>query len=94
METVTYGAEIETDYDAAADVLYLSRGAPEPSESERKSKGILLRFSFVGDAPSGVTVVGFRKNHWDRHLAKLAKIVGSHVGIPPHVVEQAIRKGL
>jgi hypothetical protein len=78
------------DYDWKGDVLYVSLGDPCPSESESHDRGVLLRYSFVNDTPSGVTVVGFRKNHWDREIHKLALLIAHHTGGLATAAERAV----
>lgn len=78
------------DYDYPADVLYVSLGHPQASEGEDHPRGIVLRFAVKDNFPSGVTVVGFRSNKWNRDLINLSRLIGAHLGIDPAGVMSAI----
>ena len=67
------------DYDPASDVLYVTAGAPVADEGEDRPGGIVLRYAWQGDAPSGVTVFGFVANGWPQKLDSLAIIIGEHL---------------
>lgn len=67
------------DYDRMADVLYVTLGRPVPDEGEDRPRGIVLRFAIKDDFPSGATVIGFRRNKWDKELLTLSEIIGSHL---------------
>ncbi|HUC18685.1 MAG TPA: hypothetical protein VMA37_13465 [Acetobacteraceae bacterium] len=72
--------EFQADYDSRGDVLYVSRGNPRASESERHDRGVLLRYAFDNGAASGVTIIGYHKNGWGGDLSELAQIVVNHLG--------------
>jgi hypothetical protein len=72
---------LSLDYDGEADVLYAHVGAPVPSEGEDRPRGIVLRFSMKDDAPTGVTVLAFRRNNWHKDLKKLSEIISDHLAI-------------
>lgn len=80
MATLIRHGSYTVDYDRKGDVLYISHGDPRPSESESKDRGILVRYAFGEDSPSAITVIGFRKNHWDRNVKNLGGIVVSYIG--------------
>lgn len=67
------------EYDHLADVLYVSLGPPEPDEGEDRERGVVLRFAVKDNHPTGVTVVGLRRNQWNDRLAELAQIVAAHL---------------
>lgn len=48
------------DYDAEADVLYLSIGAPRPAVGEDIGEGVVLRYDRTANELVGLTVVGLR----------------------------------
>jgi hypothetical protein len=82
------------DYDRMADVLYVSLGKPIPDEGEDRPRGIILRFAMKDNIPSGVTVVGFHHNKWDKDLLALSEIVGLHLMIDPVGVLFALEREL
>jgi len=51
-------ATVTGDFDTESDVLYLSLGEPVPSYSEERPEGIVLRWAYADNGPSGVTIVG------------------------------------
>lgn len=81
------------DYDHRADVLYVSLGKPVADEGEDQPKGIVLRYSANNNSPTGVTVLGFMYNHWDKHLLGLSKLVAEHLSVDPVEVQMAIERG-
>jgi hypothetical protein len=82
------------DYDRMADVLYVSLGKPVPDEGEDRPQGIVLRFAIKDNIPTGVTVIGFRRNKWDRNLLGLSEIIGTHLMIDPVGVQYALLQEL
>ena len=80
------------DYDADADVLYLSLGPPVPSELEDNPAGVVLRWSIQSGEPSGATVVGYRGYSWARRLPDLVSLVARHLHVSAKEAEQAIGK--
>jgi len=48
------------DYDAEADVLYLSVGAPQPAEGVDIGEGVVLRYDPAAREVVGLTIVGLR----------------------------------
>ncbi|MBK5957930.1 hypothetical protein CCR97_06860 [Rhodoplanes elegans] len=74
--------DLRAEYDARVDVLHLMRGeAPVALESDGGPRGVELVFSAAG-VPFGVTVIGYRRNGWDRTAPELADIVASHLEVP------------
>jgi uncharacterized protein YuzE len=53
-------AELSWDYDAEADVLYLSVGKPRPAAGVDVGEGVVLRYDPVRREMVGLTVVGVR----------------------------------
>jgi len=51
---------LEWDYDAEADVLYLSLGAPRAAEGVDVGEGVVLRYDPEQREVIGLTVVGLR----------------------------------
>lgn len=82
------------DYDHMSDVLYVSLGKPIPDEGEDQPRGVIFRFAITGGSPSGVTVVGFRHNGWDKNLTGLSDIVGKHLNIDSIGVLRALQNTL
>jgi len=63
METVRIperSSAVTWDYDAEADVLYLSVGTPRPAVGEDIGEGIVLRYDRKANELVGLTVVGLR----------------------------------
>jgi hypothetical protein len=85
-------ASVQVDFDHASDVVYISSGDPVPDEGEDRPNGVVLRYSLRGNAPSGATVIGFVRNGWNRHLAKLSEIIGGHLNVDPAAVSDAIAR--
>jgi uncharacterized protein YuzE len=81
---------LTADYDADADVLYLSLGPPVPSESEDDPAGIVLRWSLQSGKPSGATVVGYRDYLWPDLISLLVR----HLHVSAREAEQAIEKAI
>lgn len=84
----------QVDYDCASDVLYVSLGNPIPDEGEDRPRGIVLRFSIKDNSPSGVTVIGFRRNKWDKNILDLSELIGRHLTIDKTEVFAAIEHGI
>jgi hypothetical protein len=80
------------DYDRAADVLYVSLGRPVPDEGEDRPRGIVLRFAVEGDRPTGVTVIGFRRNGWNNDLHSLSKLISRHLTIDSNGVLEVLER--
>jgi Protein of unknown function (DUF2283) len=78
------------DYDRHADVLYVSLGKPVPDEGEDRPRGVVLRFSTKDDHPTGVTVIGYRRNGWSNDLQALSRLIALHLTINPNGVLQVL----
>ena len=65
----------------AADVLYLSLGAPRDDEGEDCPDGVVLRYGMNDDLPSGVTVIGYSFFGWAENRLQLAEIVANHLSV-------------
>ena len=64
MEALTIlpvGATTTTEYDAEADVLYISVGAPRPALGVDIGDGLVVRFDEARREVAGLTVIGFRE---------------------------------
>jgi len=72
---------IASDYDAEADVLYLSRGRPEPAFCEIDDDGLILRYSIAGNVRCGVTVMSYRRG-WIEQRDYLANSIAEFLGLP------------
>jgi hypothetical protein len=81
---------IEADYDRHADVLYISLGKPRPDEGEDKPHGVVFRFSIEDGAPSGATVVGYRRNEWDKAVQNLSATIANHLSVSSEDLMTAI----
>lgn len=77
-------------YDNHADVLYVALGSPVPAETDEDDNGLLLRFAVSDGHPCGVTVLGFRKSHWDERVRQLSEAVASHLHLPPVEVQREL----
>lgn len=82
---------IRADYDLRADVLYVTLGPPIECEGDGLDKGIELDYSVSDGKPCGTTVIGFRRNGWQRNMPELARVISQHVHIPEPVISAAIR---
>jgi uncharacterized protein YuzE len=63
METVRIPEKtsaVTWDYDAEADVLYLSVGKPRPAVGEDIGQGVVLRYDRNANELVGLTVIGLR----------------------------------
>lgn len=54
------------DYDATADVLYVSFGKPKPAICVEVNEGDLIRVDAYSDKIVGITVVDFKKRYMVR----------------------------
>jgi len=63
MEAVTIfsGATTTSEYDAEADVLYISVGDPRPALGVDIGEGLVVRLDEVKREVVGLTVIGFRE---------------------------------
>ena len=79
---------LTVDYDRRNDVLYVLDGKPRPAEGEDLPGGIVRRYALDDNSPCGVTIIGYRHNHWPKKVRELAEIIADH--LPPDVdqVEQ------
>ena len=82
-------SNVSADYDRDADVLYVFLGKPVAAESEMVN-GLLLRYAESDDSPCGVTVVGYKSNHWDAKINELAQTIASHLSVKPSEVIDAV----
>ena len=53
--------DVRKQYDAGADVLYVSFGAPIPAYGLEIGNGIVLRLNPVTDELAGITIVDYSK---------------------------------
>jgi uncharacterized protein YuzE len=75
---------LEWDYDAEADVLYLSLGAPRAAEGVDVGEGVVLRYDREQREVVGLTVVGLR--------ARLLKGLASVPAAEPAAVHDRPRR--
>ena len=64
MEALTIlpaGATTTSDYDAQADVLYISVGEPRPALGVDIGGGLVVRFDEAKREVVGLTIIGFRQ---------------------------------
>ncbi|MDP8923089.1 MAG: DUF2283 domain-containing protein [Chloroflexota bacterium] len=64
MEAVTIlpsGAVTTSEYDAEADVLYISVGDPRPALGVDIGDGLVVRFDEAKREVAGLTIIGFRE---------------------------------
>jgi uncharacterized protein YuzE len=66
-------SDVTWDYDAEADVLYVSIGAPRPAVGEDIGEGVVLRYDRDAKEMIGLTVVGLRQ----RLLQGIASVPGT-----------------
>jgi hypothetical protein len=82
-------ASVVARFDTEADVLYISRGEPAAGYGEERAEGILLRWTYSNQQPSGVTVIGYRA-HWRLRVRELAELVAAHLGVDWHAVKSQL----
>lgn len=75
---------LEWNYDAEADVLYLSLGSPRAAEGVDVGEGVVVRYDPEQREVVGLTVVGMR--------AKLLRSLGSASEAEPVAVHDRPRK--
>ncbi len=75
---------LEWDYDAEADVLYLSLGTPRAAEGVDVGEGVVLRYDPEQREVVGLTVIGVR--------ARLLKGLASEPAAEPVAVHDRPRK--
>lgn len=85
---------LTVSYDRRADVLYVALGRPVPDEGEDRPKGLILRYTIDRGFPSGVTVVGYHKNHWSSDILGLSETVAHHLGLNPMGVQRDLEQAL
>lgn len=84
---------LTVDYDSDADVLYVSLGRPVPAEGEYVDD-IIYRYAMKDNSPSGVTVIDYRGNNWDKKVDELAKLIAKHLAISERNIAQAITENV
>lgn len=87
--------EVRANYDRTVDVLHVMRaGEPMGVEGDGLPNGVELVYSLRDGSPWGVTVLGFRRNGWDRNSDELASIAAKHLGLPRSVARKAISQAV
>lgn len=81
---------IDLSYDENADVLYVVLGMPVPAQTDEDDSGLLLRFAQSDGHPCGVTVLDFRRSHWNDRVGELSEAVASHLHVPPVEIRRAL----
>jgi hypothetical protein len=84
-------AAVVADFDTEGDVLYVSLGQPVASYGEEQPEGIVLRWAYTDNRPSGVTVIGYRQ-YWLGRRKALAERVGKHLGVAAQTVKVEISR--
>ncbi len=87
----TNALTLRLDYDADADVLYISKGRPRPGYGDEGPEDVELRYSFDDDTPIGATVVAYKRLNWPKREADLSLIVANHLHIPNEEALFALR---
>jgi hypothetical protein len=85
---------LNAGYDRSVDVLHIALGTPVPAEGEGHQGGLELRYALENDAPCGATVIGFRRNSWQKKIDRLCGLIADHLRVPPEDVAIAIRKAI
>jgi hypothetical protein len=80
---------LTASFDSDEDVLYVSLGAPVPSFCDEDDFGILYRYAYRGEKPSGVTVIGFSQS-WSTRRDILYKKIANFLDTDTCVVEKTI----
>jgi hypothetical protein len=81
--------ELATSYDKNSDVLYISLGKPQASETVEQQDGLLFRYANKDRAPSGVTVLDY-KTAWSANRATLTDRIADFLKAPRDVVGDAV----
>jgi hypothetical protein len=71
---------LRTNYDANADVLYVTLGRAREAWCEEDEKGLVWRHDEANDRLFGVTILSFRK-HWSPRERELARVVAKRLSI-------------
>lgn len=79
MDMPTERRQLRLSYDKAADVLYVSFGAPQEAVSEETGDGMLLRRHPATGEVVGVTILDFEKRFEGQEAAALLPVVLNHV---------------
>ena len=81
---------IVIDYDLERDVLRVVTRHSDHSEGMSVASGVELDFDELSNKPSGATIIGYHRNHWDNRLRELSKILQDHTAIDRDTFETAI----
>lgn len=82
--------EVTVHLDADNDILYVARGAPVASYSEEREDGILLRWAYADDRPSGVTALAYR-TRWRHRTKEFCALAAAHLGVPEMAVKTELK---
>jgi hypothetical protein len=85
-------ADIVANFDDEEDVLYVSLGRPVPSYGNERD-GLIYRFSYDHDSPSGVTIVGFSQC-WAARKTELFVKIGKFLHVSSALVGGAVTNAL
>ena len=85
---------LSADYDRDNDVMYIVLGAPKDAEGEDAPRGVVYRFSMADNAPSGVTIIGFRRNGWDKNILEISALIAKHLKVRVSDVIAVIERSL
>jgi hypothetical protein len=80
---------VESDYDAEADVLYLSKGKPQAAFTEPSTEGLLFRYAIQDSTPCGITVLSYKAD-WQDHHDLLAQQITQFLGVERAAAERAL----
>lgn len=82
--------KIALKYDAHADVLYVLLGSPVPAETDEDDNGLLLRYAISDGHPCGVTILDFKRDHWDQRVPELSSAVASHFHVSAALIQNEL----
>ena len=82
---------VTAQYDGEADVLYVSKGMPQPSETVEQADGLLFRYADKDKSPSGVTVLDYAKA-WGANKDALTGRVAAFLKVPSEKIATALQR--
>lgn len=85
---------VQASYDKAADVLYLSLGAPQQADTDEVRPGLLIRYSWRDGRPCGATIIDYRMAHANEPSEIVEIYLETYLGVPRKSIEAAIARAV
>ena len=82
--------KISVSYDRNSDVLYIALGKAVPAKTRHDDRGLAFRFAVEDGHPCGVTIMGYKADHWIDNIRDLANIIGGKLHIQNATVLTAL----